>query len=182
MALRVRAVLFTLMVPGTVTFLVPYLLSLWFDTAIEVGNFSYVGLPFLLIGAVLYLLSVSSFVPEGRGTPAIWFTRPIRGLIGSEPERLATGGLYRWTRNPMYLGIVLMVFGQGILFDDLTYHFYACVLWVIFHAVVVGLEEPHLEKMFGSAYASYKRNTPRWIGFGGGDPDDSESIQHNKEG
>ena len=72
----------------------------------------------------------------------------------------------------MYLGVVMIVFGQGLLFDILVYHFYACFLWLLFHGVVTGLEEPHLKKKFGKPYEDYLLKTPRWIGFSPDPPDD----------
>jgi len=167
MMVWVRAAAFTLLIPGVVAGLIPYLLSLSFYTPIDLGPGRFVGLPLLVCGVVLYLVSLGSFVIEGGGTPAIWFVRPLRFLIGEEPGEFVRRLSYRWTRNPMYLGVILSVFGQALWFDDLSYHLYGAGLWIFFHGVVVLLEEPHLRKKYGSAYAEYCRTTPRWIGLPG---------------
>lgn len=166
MNLWVRAAFFTLLIPGSVAVLIPWLLSLSFATPLELGPGKLAGIPVLAGGALLYLTSIWSFVVKGGGTPAIWFVRPLRAIIGEEPERLVKGVFYRRTRNPMYLGVVLCAFGQALLFDDLSYHLYAAALWIIFHLVVVMLEEPHLRKKYGEAYVAYCKSTPRWIGSG----------------
>jgi len=167
MKLWIRAILFTLLIPGSVAVLIPWLLSRSFATTLDLGPGRFAGIPVLACGAVLYLTSVLSFVVRGKGTPAIWFVGPLRTVIGEEPETLVKGAFYRWTRNPMYLGVVLSVFGQALLFDDLSYHFYGAGLWILFHVVVVILEEPHLRRKYGEAYVAYCRTTPRWIGFPG---------------
>jgi len=165
MKLWVRAIAFTMLIPGVVGGLIPYLLSLSFSTPTKLGPGRVVGLPLLVCGVVLYLVSLLSFVVKGGGTPAIWFARPLRFLIGEEPGKFVETFSYRWTRNPMYLGVLLSVFGQGLLFDDLSYHLYGSVLWIFFHGVVVLLEEPHLKKKYGDTYVEYCRTTSRWIAF-----------------
>jgi protein-S-isoprenylcysteine O-methyltransferase Ste14 len=160
--------IFTILVPGTVAVGIPYLLSQQFGKPIELGEARYIGLPFLLLGVLLYCTCAGLFLIKGKGTPAIWFTRGLRSVIGEEPQFLVIGSVYNWSRNPMYLGVVLTVFGQALLFDDISYHFYACALWIIFHVVVTQIEEPHLRRKFGTSYNEYCKRTPRWIGFSGG--------------
>ncbi len=71
---------------------------------------------FLIVpGALIYLSCLIRFLLAG-GTPAIFFTRPLRFLIGEEPKALVADGLYRYTRNPMYVGVLLAVIGQAILY------------------------------------------------------------------
>lgn len=170
-----RAVVFTLLVPSAVAVLIPFLAALRYTDQIELGKFNIIGAPFLLAGMLLYLASVALFVMKGGGTPAVWFARFLAPLIGKEPEKLVAVGCYKWTRNPMYLGVVLVVFGQGLLRDLLVYHFYACFLWLVFHGVVTALEEPHLKKKFGKPYEEYLKKTPRWIGFSPDPPVDNSS-------
>jgi protein-S-isoprenylcysteine O-methyltransferase Ste14 len=171
-----RAILFTLLIPGFVAGLAPWLISRAFATPLDLGPGRLAGFPVLLCGAILYAASAWSFVVKGGGTPAIWFVGPFRAIIGREPEVLVRGFSYRWTRNPMYLGVVFSVFGQALLFDDLSYHFYGAGLWVVFHVVVVVLEEPHLRRKYGESYVAYCRATPRWIGLPGtkGEPPGKE--------
>ena len=107
MKLWIRAVLFTLLMPGSVAVLIPWLLSRSFATPLDLGPGRFAGIPVLACGVALYLTSALSFVVKGKGTPAIWFIRPLRTVLGEEPNKLVRGVSYRWTRNPMYLGVVL---------------------------------------------------------------------------
>jgi protein-S-isoprenylcysteine O-methyltransferase Ste14 len=167
MKLWIRAILFTLLIPGSVAGLFPWLISRSSESTLDLGPGRYFGIPVLLFGIILYMISAWSFVVKGGGTPAIWFIGPLQAVIGKEPEKLVKGISYRWTRNPMYLGVVSSVFGQALLFDDLSYHYYGAGLWIVFHLVVTILEEPHLRQKYGASYIAYCKATSRWIGFPG---------------
>jgi protein-S-isoprenylcysteine O-methyltransferase Ste14 len=65
----------------------------------------------------------------------------------------------------MYLGVLLVVFGQAAILASLPVALYGACLWLAFHIVVVGLEEPHLRATQGTAYADYCRGVPRWFGW-----------------
>jgi protein-S-isoprenylcysteine O-methyltransferase Ste14 len=106
-------------------------------------------------GILIYTLCLVRFLAAG-GTPAIFFTRPLRFLIGETPSALVSEGLYRYSRNPMYVGVLLTIFGQGLIS-------YGLIVSICFHAVVVLLEEPHLRKQNGEPYDEYRRVVPRWL-------------------
>ena len=99
------------------------------------------------------------------GTPAIFFTRHMRFVLGEEPTKLVRQGLYRISRNPMYVGVLLAVVGQALVFASTRVAFYGAVLWLLFHVVVVFLEEPHLREERGASYDEYCRQVPRWLGW-----------------
>lgn len=161
--LGLRLLAFTVLIPGTVAVAVPWLIL--DRTRAADGNpmMKVTGFLFVTAGITLYLTSTLRFLREGRGTPAIWFTRPLRWLIGEEPGVLVRSGLYRFTRNPMYLGVVTVVAGQGLWHGSYAIIIYAILLWVAFHCVVVYIEEPHLRRKCGNKYAEFCRTTPRWI-------------------
>jgi len=115
-------------------------------------------------GTLIYGLCLIRFLAAG-GTPAIFFTRHLWLLIGEEPARLVSGGLYRFSRNPMYGGVLLVVFGQAALFASPRMAAYGCALFVFFHLIVVFVEEPHLRAARGLPYESYCREIPRWLGL-----------------
>ena len=81
--------------------------------------------------------------------PAIFFTRPFRFLIGEEPAGLVSGGLYRFSRNPMYVGVLLAVFGRAMLFKSAPLAAYGCTVFACFHVIVVLVDEPHLRATRG---------------------------------
>ena len=150
-----KTVLFSLLVPCTVVGLVPYLLlariAVFFP--IDLGSIRYSGIILLIAGIISYIASAESFVVQGKGTPA-----PI-----DPPRLLVTSGLYRITRNPMYVGGILVLLGEAVLFESVILLAYLFFIWLAFHLFVIFYEEPHLAKLFGPAYEEYLRNVPRWI-------------------
>lgn len=155
--LWVRGLIFTALVPVVVGFFIPH----WIDPRVRRWDAGW----FLIVpGVLIYALCLIRFLAAG-GTPAIFFTRHLRFLIGEEPHALVSTGLYRFSRNPMYVGVLLAVFGQAILLGSLRLTVYGLFLLVCFHAVVVLVEEPHLIKQSGESYEQYCREVPRWIGF-----------------
>ena len=152
--------MFTVLVPGAVGFYVPF--SLLKHASLRGGGWATGWLP-IAVGTLLYGFSLIRFLLAG-GTPAIFFTRHLRALIGEEPGALEAGGPYRFSRNPMYLGVWLVVMGQAILFASKGIAIYSLVLFLLFHVVVVFIEEPHLRAEHGARYAQYCGKVPRWFG------------------
>jgi protein-S-isoprenylcysteine O-methyltransferase Ste14 len=150
--------IFTLLVPVVLGGLVPS----WIGGGDQNHVWSAVGWLPMLAGTTIYVVCLLRFLGAG-GTPAIFFTRPLRSLIGEEPARLVEGGMYRLSRNPMYIGVLLAVFGQAILCASLRIAGYGLALCAFFQFVVVFLEEPHLRRERGPAYAAYYRRVPRWF-------------------
>jgi protein-S-isoprenylcysteine O-methyltransferase Ste14 len=110
---------------------------------------------FLSVGLGLYLLvsTILLLARVGRGTLAPW----------APPRRLVVRGAYRHTRNPMITGVFGVLFGEALLLSStpLLGWFLGFVLLNLIYIPV--LEEPGLERRFGEAYRTYKRNVPRWI-------------------
>lgn len=157
--LVVRALLFTILVPGVVAIYIPW--TILDGSPPIVGEFRFIGLVPIAAGALGYFLCALEFMQRGGGTPTIFFTRPLRFLIGEEPKTLVQSALYRHTRNPMYVSVTTVVLGEAILFESRALLYYACALWLIFHLVVVLIEEPHLRKRTG--YIDYCARVPRWL-------------------
>lgn len=158
--LWLRALLFTFLVPAVVGGMVPVLLLAGRPPA---GGLARSGWILVVAGALIYLLCLLRFLAAG-GTPAIFFSRGLRYVIGEEPGRLVGDGLYRYSRNPMYLGVVMVVFGLAIVYQAASVALYAVALSLAFQAVVVFGEEPHLRRARGRAYEDYCRRVPRWLG------------------
>jgi len=142
-------------VPGTVTILVPYLLlsSVSRPSSTSLGPLRLVGLLPLLLGVATYLWSAASFALVGKGTPA-----PI-----DPPQALVVTGPYRHVRNPMYLGVVLVLLGEALVLASPILLRYAALILLAFHLFVLYYEEPHLRHRFGEAYVHYCRSVPRWL-------------------
>lgn len=150
-----KTAIFTILVPGTVTVLLPYvLLSAYFAAhRCNLGPLYLVGFVPLLLGISVYLWCAWDFSIIGKGTPA-----PI-----DPPKALVQRGLYRFSRNPMYVGVLLILAGEAVLFRSPFLAAYAALFWLFFHLVVIGYEEPVLRRKFGSAYDEYINRVPRWF-------------------
>ncbi|MCZ6594572.1 MAG: isoprenylcysteine carboxylmethyltransferase family protein, partial [Bacteroidetes bacterium] len=81
-----------------------------------------------------------------------------------EPIKLVSSGLYKRSRNPMYLGVLNIALGQALFFESTANLIYTGLLTVFFHLIVVLVEEPHLKKKYGQKYVDYTKQVPRWIG------------------
>jgi len=149
----VKTLVFTLLVPGLVVVGLPWLLLRSADgPRLALGAARWLGLLPVLSGAVVYLWTAWDF-GEQEGTPA-----PI-----DEPRRLVTADLYERVRNPMYVGVLLVLVGEVVLFASLVLLAYAVAVWLAFHLFVVGYEEPHLRRKFGREYVDYCERVPRWL-------------------
>jgi len=160
--LWVQGILFTVLVPGVVAIWAP--LAINGGQPLATGAWRLGWIP-LLAGVALYLRCLASFL-AAHGTPAIFFTRPLRFVLGEEPAALVQGELYRFSRNPMYLAVVVTIFGQATLFASRRIALYGVAVAIFFHLVVVLLEEPHLRAKQGETYDDYCRRVPRWLGLG----------------
>ncbi len=105
-------------------------------------------------GLWLYAVTVRDFVSVGKGTPAAW----------DPPARFVRSNGYRWTRNPMYVGMFLTLSAEALFFRSSALVVYLAVLWFTFHLFVIGHEEPSLRKKFGADYENYLNEVPRWFG------------------
>lgn len=148
----VKTLLFTLLVPTAVTIGIPYLLRSP-RADFQLGPLRHVGILLIALGAGCYLRCAWDFAWVGQGTPA-----PI-----DPPRLLVSRGLYRAVRNPMYVGVALVLLGEAVFFQSLRLLAYALLAWLLCHLFVVFYEEPTLRKKFGAAYEAYCQTVPRWI-------------------
>ena len=79
------------------------------------------------------------------------------------PKKLVTRGLYRYSRNPMYVGVLTVIFAWAVLYRGRGVAVYALVVAICFYSFVVFFEEPILRKRFGADYEHYCREVPRWL-------------------
>lgn len=145
-----KAALAFVALPGTVAFLVPLTVFLPRPPIL----LDRLGLVPLLLGVTLLLSTVREFYVAGRGTLAPW----------SPPDELVTTGLYSFSRNPMYVAVVLVLLGWSALFHSWTLLGYAVTVAVCFHLRVVFGEEPWLMRTHGDSWFRYEARVPRWFG------------------
>jgi protein-S-isoprenylcysteine O-methyltransferase Ste14 len=163
MRLYIKGLLFSILIPGTVAGYIPYRLTKDRLHDLNLETIHWLGLPVMCVGIIVYLWTITSFLLRGKGTPAIWFTGALHWLIGKEPARLVSSGLYKYSRNPMYLGVMITVSGEALFFQQSVLLRYLLLLLVIFYLVVVVIEEPHLEQKFGEEYKTYRKKVRRWL-------------------
>ncbi len=154
MLLFFKNLLFTVLVPGFVAGWVPLH---WFERyprwpGAEWQPWHFAGALLAGIGASIVLHCIWLFATKGRGTPA-----PI-----DPPKKLVHRGLYRWVRNPMYLGVLATVAGEMLFFWSWHIGVYLLCLACTFQAFVLLYEEPALSSQFGAMYEDYRRDVPRW--------------------
>jgi protein-S-isoprenylcysteine O-methyltransferase Ste14 len=111
------------------------------------------GIVLMVLGGLIVVACGAAFVLVGRGTPM-----PL-----DAPRQLVPVGPYRFVRNPMYAGAVLVLLGYGLIERSLAVWALALCGWLLAHLLVVFREEPVLEERFGESYRSYKRSVGRWI-------------------
>ena len=145
-----KAVFAFVVLPGTVAFIVP-LTVLLPRPPVLLDRY---GLVPLLLGVTLLLSTVREFYVAGHGTLAPW----------SPPDELVTTGLYSFSRNPMYVAVVLVLLGWSALFHSSALLVYAAVVAAAFHLRVVFGEEPWLRRAHGMSWVRYEARVPRWLG------------------
>jgi protein-S-isoprenylcysteine O-methyltransferase Ste14 len=92
------------------------------------------------------------------------FLRRRTAIIPFKPAScLVTSGIYRWTRNPMYLGMALIYAGIAILLNSLLALILLPLVLVIIQTQVIAREEAYLERTFGDEYLAYKHRVGRWL-------------------
>ena len=108
----------------------------------------------LLVGCVGLLWCVRDFYVFGKGTLAPW----------SPPRHLVTSGLYRYSRNPMYVSVLLILLGWTLAFGALpSLGVYTAIVAVAFHVRVVLFEEPWLARTHAVAWDDYAHRVRRWV-------------------
>jgi protein-S-isoprenylcysteine O-methyltransferase Ste14 len=146
---------FLVVAPGTLALYVPWTVCRWRFAPPVLGwlLFRIIGALMITVGLPVLLDSFARFAIQGLGTPA-----PV-----APPKRLIVTGLYRHVRNPMYVAVSLLIFGQGLLFGSIRLLEYGVVVWIGFLALVVFYEEPTLHLKFGKEYENFCAHVPRWF-------------------
>jgi protein-S-isoprenylcysteine O-methyltransferase Ste14 len=151
----IGSAIFLVVAPGIVAGYVPWLICKWHVEAplLGISSFRVLGVVFIAAGLPVLLDSFVRFALQGLGTPAPIF--PTRHLVVS--------GLYRYVRNPMYVAVLSLILGQGLVFASIRVLQYGVAVWVAFFLFVVLYEEPTLRRSYGREYEEFGANVSRWI-------------------
>lgn len=135
----------------------PVLLIIWngqFGLPVYVNPVSrLVGVICFSVGLISILLIVNEHLKTGRVTP----------LAVEKPIKFIAKGVYRYSRNPMYLTILLTFFGGFLFFGYSLLLVYVLLAIPVIHLIVVYKEEPELKSIFGKPYLDYLKRVPRWL-------------------
>jgi len=147
--------LFFVIAPSTIAGLIPFWMSRW---SLQPPFFGFaalraLGIALIAIGVPVVLDSFGRFALQGLGTPAP--VLPTRHLVIT--------GSYRHVRNPIYLAVVAIILGQGLIFGHAGLLVYGAAFWLGFHLFVLAYEEPTLRRTFAAEYDTYCANVPRWL-------------------
>jgi len=146
--LFLRALLSFLVLPGMIAFAIPLA---WLAPG---RLFHFDGLFVLVPGVAILLECVREFYVNGKGTLAPW----------DPPRHLVTSGLYRWSRNPMYVGVLLTILGWAVALRSGVIAGYAVATLGLFHLRVLLYEEPTLARLFPAEWPAYRARVRRWVG------------------
>jgi len=151
----IKTLLFMVIAPGTVTVWAPlyFFRSAYATNVGEIPAFLFAGMLLIALGVAGTLWCALDFAFAGHGTPA-----PM-----DPPKLLVVRGLYRYARNPMYISVLLVLFGESVLFRSWTLCRYALVVWLCFHLFVLLYEEPTLREKFGASYEDFCQRVNRWL-------------------
>ncbi|HEV3220363.1 MAG TPA: isoprenylcysteine carboxylmethyltransferase family protein [Candidatus Acidoferrales bacterium] len=111
------------------------------------------GIACMVLGTAFALTCVGTFVVRGRGTPAPF----------DAPRKLVAVGIYRWVRNPMYVGGFLTLMGFALYEYSVSILLLAVAMWLAAHLFVCFYEEPTLRAKFDGSYEEYCRAVSRWL-------------------
>lgn len=149
--LLIRSLIAFLLLPGMVAFVMPALLI----APRHARPFDYrLGLVPLIAGTILLLWCVREFYVAGRGTLAPW----------APPTSLVVSGPYRYSRNPMYVGVFVILCGWAVGYRTQPLVMYAAAVALVFHVRVACFEEPWLAQTHPDAWVAYRARVPRWLG------------------
>jgi protein-S-isoprenylcysteine O-methyltransferase Ste14 len=149
-----RAAAFIVVVPGAIAGWLPW----WIAGAPPLPPAPWpsprtTGVAIAALGWGVLLWCARDFARRGRGTPAPY----------DPPRALVTSGLYRYVRNPMYVGVLTAILGQAWWYRSTGVLAYAAVIALMFHLRVVLYEEPRLARDFGADFDAYRARVPRWL-------------------
>lgn len=113
---------------------------------------AYAGIIIVFLGIALSAISAGMFVKADTGL-----------LPFEEATALVTGGIFQFTRNPMYVGMFLMVFGSAFLMGSVGALIPLLIFMLIIRFNFVAGEERFMEAAFGQHYLDYKSKVRRWI-------------------
>ena len=142
-------------IPGTVVVYIPYRILAPVDVPqlSQWSLFQHLATIQILVGAGILLTCIWSFGRVGKGSLAPF----------DETQKIIVVGLYKYLRNPMYVGVTLILLGESMFFRSLPLLIYTAIAFAAFNAIVMGYEENRLRYKYGDEYRRYASRVGRWL-------------------
>jgi protein-S-isoprenylcysteine O-methyltransferase Ste14 len=131
---------------------------IWFNRwlnlpVIQTSSLQILGSFLILAAATVVAYLVTLFKTFGEGTPV-----PIQPA-----KKVINAGLYGHSRNPMYIGHLVFIFGEFLITGYTILLVYLVLVWLGLHLFITRWEEPDLTKRLGKPYREYLTRVPRWL-------------------
>jgi protein-S-isoprenylcysteine O-methyltransferase Ste14 len=152
--LGLRSLLWTVLLPGLFAGYLPWRYLGLGQVRLDLHDPAHrIGILVISTGVALLGSCIWEFARSGRGT-----------LSPADPPReLVVRGLYRYVRNPMYLSVTVIVFGELLLTRSWPLFWYWVIWFIGINLFVIGYEEPNLRRRFGGGYERYTAEVGRWV-------------------
>jgi protein-S-isoprenylcysteine O-methyltransferase Ste14 len=156
LSLALSTIFFTALQPGLVAGYFPWLIArddFQGRLAQPFGLQQYLGIVIGMLGFVIMMICIARFAMEGMGT-----------LSPADPtKRLVIRGLYKYSRNPMYIGVTGLLVGESVFTQSSALWMYSIIVFAMFNLYIVFFEEPRLKRDFGKEYGDYCAAVRRWL-------------------
>lgn len=147
---------FHILQPGVVAGLIPFFIlreKVKNTFVLAWKSYHYLAIMVFAVGFIIMLVCIISFAVYGRG-----ILSPV-----DPTKKLVTVAFYQFSRNPMYLGVILILIGEAIFFRSILLCYYALFIFIAFNFFIILVEEPRLRQYFGEEYTGYCQKVRRWL-------------------
>ncbi len=111
------------------------------------------GILLLVLDPLIFFYCSNLFMKHGKGTP----------IHIDSPKKFVAKGIYKYSRNPIYIGHIFGFLGIALIFGQLLLFVYVPLIFLTIHLIVIFIEEPHLKRKFGKSYDEYRKKVHRWL-------------------
>lgn len=153
--------LISLMLPFTATIIIPSLILFILEKRTLINLLSYNPISLILslfilgLGLILFINSIIVFYKIGKGT-----LMPISQI---HTQKLVISGPYKYVRNPMIIGVILIILSETLVFSSVPLLIYTLVFFVVNLIYIPLFEEKGMEKRFGQDFLDYKKKVRGWV-------------------
>jgi protein-S-isoprenylcysteine O-methyltransferase Ste14 len=149
----IKTILYMGIMHGFFTYYFPYQIATRDFLVFNTNILAYFSIPLYIIGTIIIIWCSVDMVKRGLGTPAHL----------DPPKKLIINGLYRYVRNPIYLGALFVLLGYILWFGSGLMILYFLFFVLAYQILITLIEEPILRNTFGKDYEDYCKKVPRWI-------------------